>query len=212
MKALLVLGTLLLSGCSVGSPGGGPTLSGTASAAPPPTFIETAVSELARAVAEGADESQLELLRRVQDGYVLTFDDINTATEATFTCFEENSIGYTRMSPDESAGFPIPQYSYDSQVPGLTADQTYSIAQGCITGFSDYVAFLYIMQPATQDVADAYWARTARPVIMQCLAANGVSLPADATRSEIEQAVMVLWLGEDLMPPSEGPDCEAATN
>jgi hypothetical protein len=70
-----------------------------------PTFEEIVADAIVSAEASDADNSQLELLRSAAAGVAITFEDIELATEETFTCFEDNGIGYTRMSPDRGMGF-----------------------------------------------------------------------------------------------------------
>lgn len=165
--ALLVLVILVTgSGCSAPAP------DALASTGPFELILESGIEE-------GADDTQLEILRAANAAGEVTFEQLRAAVDSTFSCFDNAGIAYSSNVAEGA----IPNLTYSFASP----DGDSQIADSCIRLHSMYVEWAYQTQPAAQELVDAAF-EAKRDEIVTCLQGLGLAVAADASVDEIKAA------------------------
>jgi len=147
------------------------------------------------AVASQGDQisdAQVVLLMQAKREDAVSFELVVEAVNNAFACMEGVDAFGTWLEPDTSEGFPIPAYKYGTALGRDEADWL-PVAEECLKRESSVVEWLYQTQPKAVALEAEYFDEVRRPQIVACLVENGVDVPADATREDIDLMVVDLY-------------------
>lgn len=130
--------------------------------------------------ARGASEEQIEVLERGD----ISFADYDAAVGRTLTCLRDAGIDVVGGEVTEARGFPEIQYSFVGSSAGRTDEQTLALADECINANSFFIEGAYQMSPAAIEAQDARF-EPYRPVIVECIRANGGEVEDGAGREQV---------------------------
>ncbi len=172
------LGTLVVAGCSFGAGDGSGTVGGDTA-----SFAEQVNAALESAVARGAGDDQLAILRDAQVTGEVTFDQARQAVLATIDCIEGGGGSASYYELSESSGLVVPSAILEAKDPdGLTRMEP--VLDECVSIESFWVNKVYQLQPDSQEVRDAYLEKQA-PAIRECLEDNGYATDPEASPQEL---------------------------
>ncbi len=178
VAATVSLATLSVSACAFGA--GNPSGTERADTA---SFAEQVNAAVASAVAGGAGDDQLAILRDAQVTGEVTFDQARQAVLATIDCIEGGGGSASYYELGESSGLVVPSAILEAKDPdGLTRMEP--VLDECVSIESFWVNKVYQLQPDSQEVRDAYLEKQA-PAIRECLEDNGYATDPEATSQEL---------------------------
>lgn len=138
------------------------------------------------AIAAGASEAQLDILRDALAAGDLTLDQVNVAVEATFRCFDDNGIGHSSLKPLTYQGLDRVTYTF-LDIPGLDPEVSLRIADDCIYSESFFVEELYVAQPRSREIYDHYFTENIRVPLIVCLRSIGIPVDDNVSNDEVWQ-------------------------
>ena len=172
----MFLGCAMLAGCTVESPA-------PEHVAAFSEVIEVAIQE---AVAGGAGETQLTILRQAQEDGSLTFEDTRAAARSAVDCMNASGFSATYGEQKNDSGLIVPEYTA-----GFDAGQDISGIDRCDQQEFLWVNMVYQTQPSAVEKTDARLAQQA-PVIRKCMEDNGYTTdPSSSPRDLARQASKV---------------------
>lgn len=121
----------------------------------------------------------------------LSYSDVTGLIGLVFECVEQQGLQAQWRDPLEDYGFAVPAYSVTESA-ALGSEASQAVIDGCTERFSALAEQFYIWQPKNAAIGNANWTREDRAQMMTCLLDNGVQIDDDATRTEIEQAALLL--------------------
>lgn len=147
----------------------------------PQPWSETLRKAKVAATSKGASPEQLAV---IASGRV-TFEDYEKAVRRTISCLESNGVTVVNKDVTRENGFPQILYSYSVSSPGRTDQQTDDVSQSCINTHSLFIEGLYGDSPEVQAAMDRAF-EGKRADVVACLKEQGIQVPSDATRRDIE--------------------------
>lgn len=141
---------------------------------------------------ESSSDAQIAILERAKQDDAVSFELVVEAVNNAFVCMEGVEAFGTWLEPDTSNGFPVPAYKYGTAL-GRDEAEWLPVAEDCLKRESSIVEWLYQTQPKAIEFETEYFNNVRRPEIVDCLTANGVEVPANATRAEIDLMVDDLY-------------------
>jgi hypothetical protein len=148
-------------------------------------WIQTAIRS---ATSGHASDEQIAILNEAANSGELSPALEEQATQNFFGCLDLNGIEYAAQTPVETNGvteFPFVVYGTDT-----------SIAESCREAELTYVELAYHMQPTAYAAREAEQARN-KPILIACLREHGTTIDDDATVSDVQDALNILFYGAD---------------
>ena len=146
--------------------------------------------------ARGASDEQIAVLV----GGDISFADYDAAVGRTLACLRDVGIDVVGGEVTEARGFPEIQYSFAGSSAGRTDEQTLALADACINTNSFFIEGAYQMSPVAIEAQDSRF-EPYRPVIVECIRANGGEVEEGAGREQVILAANAVQ--------EEGVDCLA---
>lgn len=165
------------------------------------SFVDSVIQD---ATQTGAEQSQIDLLRKARtEGYVplsLTMEAINS----TFECFDEAGVYHSIQQRGSEDDFTAPTYMYRDD-----SEEKRRLADDCIQRHSFFVEMAYQAQPRAEAARQARFEQKL-PEIIACLQQQGEGIKDDATTDEVLLIVrqpIAVWEEDMLNGTPIPPDC-----
>ncbi len=161
----------------------------TAACAPPPSPSApeaTAIfaQAIADAIAGGASDTQIQILRDAGDAGKLTLEDVKGAVGDTFACFENAGIDHSAIDVITQEGLARVSYNFHG-IAGASEEQSLAVADACMFANSYYVEGLYLGQPQSREVTDRFFTDHMRTPLIECLRSAHIEFDDQAPNDEI---------------------------
>lgn len=162
--------------------------------------LVAAVDEAKNIGASAAQIAMLEEAANSPEG--LTFAQYESAVNASLECMRDQGITVNGPTLIRQREIDVLNYSAGAGG-GLDDDSAYAVIEECERTHSILVWTLWTNQPSTLQRRDEIF-NEYMPAMITCLQDHGVGIDDDATRPEVEDAVITLI--KSMSSDDEGPD------
>jgi hypothetical protein len=131
----------------------------------------------------GADAAQLEVLGKGE----VSFADYEAAVYRTVECMTQAGLDVIAPQVVDRGGLDMVEYSWSSQVEGLTEEQGFALGDACLTQHSRWVEMQWQLQPSAVEARERYFDNY-RDTVVGCIRDHGGTVADDATRTEAVRA------------------------
>lgn len=143
---------------------------------PADEFAELVDSYLQDPAADDFADDQVATLQQARAAGELTFEDYSAAVDATLECIADAGY-YVEKGVDDSRGFPMVNYGYESPEAGNP------VAETCIAAHSTAIEAIYQLQPSSVEAVDHHLEAVARE-FAECLRAQGIEADFEGLKGE----------------------------
>ncbi|MCR6713518.1 MAG: hypothetical protein NVV57_12910 [Demequina sp.] len=173
-SVLLLALAMIASGCSAQQPLPAPSEG---------AFAQLVDSFVGGSTGQGLSEQQFATLKSAREAGELTFEQYSAAIDASLECISDAGFHVERYPTDDSGGYPIVTYFYESPETGNP------VADECIRRNSEAIEAIYQLQPSSVAAKNAHLEVQAGE-IARCLEKEGTEVDFEGlTGDDLAEAV-----------------------